>query len=125
AGVRTIDMPDRLGAELAAHIESYGIQQQPGRLLFVDSAGGPIRRSNFRKRVLVPALEATGIEGFTFHGLRHSAATQWVAAGIDLRTVQYWLGHTNPRLVLELYAHAVHDEMRVAAETNGSTFWPD
>jgi integrase len=123
AGVRTIDMPEQLATELAAHIEKVGLAGQPEALLFADAVGGPIRRSNFHRRVLRPALERADIEGFTFHGLRHSAATQWVAAGIDLRTVQYWLGHSTSRLVLELYAHAVLDETRAAAQANGSIFW--
>lgn len=123
AGVRTIDMPDRLTGELANHIETQNIIGQPQMLLFADRSGGPIRRSNFHRRVLGPALEQSGIEGFTFHGLRHSAATQWVAAGIDLRTVQYWLGHTTSRLVLELYVHAVQDETRAAARANESISW--
>ena len=122
AGVRTIDIPVQLAHELTEHIDRRNLGR-PDQLIFADSLGGPIRRSNFRRRILVPALEATGIEGFTFHGLRHSAATQWVAAGIDLRTVQYWLGHSTPKLVLQLYAHAVRDEMRAAADRNGDSFW--
>lgn len=123
AGVRMIDMPDQLADELRTHIDSLDLASSPDHLLFSDALGGPIRRSNFRRRVLMPALSRSEIEGFTFHGLRHSAATQWVAAGIDLKTVQYWLGHSTSRLVLELYAHAIQDETRAAAKANGTIFW--
>ncbi|MDH3731449.1 MAG: tyrosine-type recombinase/integrase [Acidimicrobiia bacterium] len=53
------------------------------------------------RKVFAPPVERAGL---TFHGLRHSAATQWVANGVDARTVQHRLGHADPRLVLLLYA---------------------
>lgn len=59
----------------------------------------------------------------TFHGLRHTAATQWIADGIDARTVQFRLGHADPRLVLKLYAHASQTADRAAAETTATTIW--
>lgn len=71
------------------------------------------------------AVEQTGLDGLTFHGLRHSAATQWVANGIDARTVQYRLGHADPRLVLRLYAHASTPADRRAAEVSSTVFWDE
>lgn len=70
-------------------------------MIFADTSGKPIRRSNFRSRVLVPASLQSGLEGLTYHGLRHSAATNWIMAEVDARTVQYRLGHSDPRLVLK------------------------
>jgi len=73
----------------------------------------------------MPALAAAGLDGLTFHGLRHSAATQWVANGLDPRTVQHRLGHADPRLVLRLYAHALSEADRRAAAASSSIFWGD
>jgi integrase len=64
-------------------------------------------------------------EELTFHGLRHAAATSWVAAGIDLRTAQHRLGHATPRLVLELYAHATTEADRAAADLMGARLFGD
>ena len=41
------------------------------------------------------AAEDLGIEYGCLHTCRHTAATHWVMAGVDLRTVQSWLGHAN------------------------------
>ena len=83
----------------------------------------PVRRSSFRSQVFLPAVEGLGLAGLTFHGLRHSAATQWVADGVDLRTAQAWLGHADPHLVLRLYAHASDSAGISAAETVAERFW--
>lgn len=55
-------------------------------------------------RVWHPALRAAGIEGLTFHGLRHTFASRLVMAGVGLVTVQTLMGHRDPRQTLR-YAH--------------------
>ena len=78
AGFRTLAIPQPLVTELAAHVKRFCIDGSES-LLFADSRGRPIRRSNFTNRVLAPATREAGCEGLTFHGLRHTAATQWIA----------------------------------------------
>lgn len=41
---------------------------------------------------------------FTSHQLRHTYATNCIAAGIDVRTVQYLMGHASPEMTME-YTH--------------------
>ena len=121
ASRRTLVLPTPLVDECWAHLDRFSVG--PSSLLFGDRNGGPVRRSNFARRVFQPAVVAAGLDGLTFHGLRHSAATQWVAAGIDARTVQHRLGHSDPRLVLRLYAHASTVADRRAAERTAAAFW--
>lgn len=121
AGHRTLALPVELVDEIQAHVKLLGIGGD--ELLFADSFGGPLRRGNFRRRVFTPATEAIGLQGLTFHGLRHSAATLWVANGMDPRTVQHRLGHADPRLVLRLYAHALSDADQRAAAASSGIFW--
>jgi hypothetical protein len=52
---------------------------------------------------------------YRFHDLRHFSATTLVAAGVDIRTVAYRLGHAQPTLTLNLYAHALPERDRHAA----------
>ena len=44
------------------------------------------------------------------HDLRHSTATLWLAAGVDVKTVADLLGHSTPVITMTVYAHT--DEKR-------------
>jgi integrase len=54
-------------------------------------------------------------ERFTFHGLRHTAASFLIASGVDLYTVKEILGHSTIALT-ERYSHLANDALREAAK---------
>jgi hypothetical protein len=60
--------------------------QNPGAFLR-GSARATGRRSDFRRRVWLPATEAIGLAGFRFHDLRHTGATLAAATGAPLRAI--------------------------------------
>ena len=64
------------------------------RLLFVDSQGGPIRKSNFQRRVFKPLLTAAEVPTVRFHDLRHTSATLMLSQGVHPKIVQTRLGHS-------------------------------
>jgi integrase len=45
----------------------------------------------------------------TFHGLRHTAASIMLARGVPLIVVSRQLGHANPNITAQVYAHLLHD----------------
>jgi integrase len=47
----------------------------------------------------------SGAPSRDFHDLRHTAATIWLKNGVDIKTVQAWLGHASAKLTLDTYAH--------------------
>jgi integrase len=69
---RTISVPARILDELSAHMARTGRTAQED-LVFQAPDGGPVRATNFRRRVYDPALRRTGLDGLSFHRLRHSA----------------------------------------------------
>lgn len=75
--------------------------KQPGDRLFTAPQGGWISLSNWRRSV---HWTETG-RGRRPHDLRHTAATAWLSAGVDVKTVQAWLGHASAELTLNLYGH--------------------
>lgn len=56
--------------------------------------------------------------------LRHTNATGLVADGVDVKTAQTRLGHSDPRLTLAIYAQAVTDADCAAADKLGARFMP-
>jgi integrase len=43
------------------------------------------------------------------HVMRHTAASAWLAAGVDIRTVAEYLGHADPGFTLRTYSHLMPD----------------
>lgn len=69
--------------------------------------------------------EATGRprdEGLGCHDLRRASATRLVAAGVDVKTAQSVLGHTDARVTLDLYAQVVTEQQQAAADATGARF---
>jgi Phage integrase family len=60
--------------------------------------------------------------GLGFHDLRRASATSLVAAGVDVKTAQTVLGHSDVRLRLDHYAQAVTEQQRAAADVMGARF---
>lgn len=59
-----------------------------------------------------------------FHDIRHSVATTSFAAGYDLAVVAGRLGHRDPTVNLRIYAHALADRDRQAADALGALMAP-
>jgi integrase len=72
-----------------------------------------LHASTFRTSVLRPALRAAGIDGVTFHGLRHAHASWLLAGGADLQVVKERLGHAKISTT-EGYLHTLPDADQTA-----------
>ncbi len=112
---RTIPVPDELITILAAHLAEHGgsgddllFRNQLGRMWNRNSAGEEWRRIR----------EAAGLGDVTLHDCRHSYASSLIASGCDVVTVQHALGHAQPSITLNTYAHlwpSAEDKTRAAA----------
>ena len=49
------------------------------------------------------------------HDLRHTAASLWIAAGVDIKTIAVWLGHSSTKLTLDTYGHLMGTDAERAA----------
>lgn len=57
-------------------------------------------------------LKEAGVEGRTFHTLRHTFATNCVENGMDVKALCEILGHSDVRTTLNLYVHPTMDSKR-------------
>ena len=89
-------------------------------LLFANLEGEPLQPSNVSSD-WGDLAGRLGIPGVTFHGLRHTHASQLIAAGVDIVTVSKRLGHAKPSVTLAIYAHMFHtDDSKAAAAINAA-----
>ena len=115
-------MPAPLVDLLAAHLARRGLTGNDADVVFVMPEGGPLVYQNFRNRHWLPACRAVGLEGLGFHDLRRLNATGLVMEGVDIKTAQSRLGHSDPRLTLAVYAQATTEADRAAADRLGTRF---
>ncbi|HUW01559.1 MAG TPA: site-specific integrase [Acidimicrobiales bacterium] len=135
AGVRTLAVPHALLTLLGDHLAEQNPEGiDPQAFIFPDTSGGHLAYNAWRRRVWDPAAHRAGLgkvdttaggaryTGVTFHDLRRANATALIGAGVDVKTAQHRLGHSDVRLTLDVYAQAVDAADRSAAERIGLHF---
>jgi len=66
-------------------------------------------------RYFLPGLKLAGIEKIKFHALRHTYASLLIDQGENIKYIQTQLGHSNPTVTLNVYAHLMKKTNQVAA----------
>ena len=76
----------------------------------------PISKSSIQS-AFIGALKSSGInKKATVHSLRHSWATHLLEAGVNLRLIQIWLGHSTPAST-SIYTHLTEAAATMAIKT--------
>lgn len=129
AGRRTIPIPPMLVSELRAWM--LRAPKSEKGLLFPNSEGGVMLHSNMLRREYWPLQVRAGLtrrtgkwsaEGepivrakYSFHCLRHAAASAWIKQKVDLKRLTTWLGHSSVQMTLDTYGHLLTDASGDAA----------
>jgi integrase len=87
-------------------------------LLFTSPSGSPLRHSNFRRRVWLPALAGADLAALHFHDLRHAGNVLAAAAGANLRELMERMGHSTSRAAM-VCPHSTDERQRKVADALG------
>jgi integrase len=109
AGARTIP----LGAAIVTMLKAWRLQSRFSRdndLMFPNKRGryqnhGTMSSVHFR-----PTCRRAGVEGVTWHGLRHFGISCWIERGLSPKTVQTFAGHTSMQMTMDRYGHHFPNE---------------
>src|SRR5262249_1149243 len=89
-------------------------------LVFPVFDGGPRSLRAVSKEWEIFAASA-GIREVTFHGLRHTHASQLIDAGVDVVTISKRMGHSSPTVTLSTYPHLFRpSDAKAAAAINAA-----
>jgi integrase len=128
-GRRTISLPPHAVAELRQH----WVNQQQQRLaaglgkapddapVFATIAGGYMTQATVTHQ-WSNQMTAIGMGGVTLHSLRHTHASMLIASGVDVLTVSRRLGHSSPKVTLDVYGHLIHGGDDRAAQIVSAVF---
>ena len=91
-----------------------------GRVTSAERLGDPLQTNNIAEREFDPMIKKAEVRRIKFHGLRHTAATLALAAGVPVKVVSHRLGHSKTSITLDLYSHVLPSMGKDAAAAVGS-----
>ena len=106
SSARTIPLPPKIISGLKrlkkCAQSSFVIEGKNGKIV-------PVRcyQSTFCR-----VLKKLGIPHMGIHSLRHTFATRALECGMDVKTLSEILGHSNPSITLNVYAHSLPEHKR-------------
>ena len=115
SSVREIPLPGFLSADLDEYINQYRQNAFPGASFLVGKSGRPIEPRVYQK-FFQTVLQRAEVENAHFHCLRHTFATRALEAGVDPKTLSELLGHSNPSITMNIYAHSLYEHKFEAME---------
>jgi integrase len=101
AGKRRVPIPAALRDHLDEHL--LGLGRADG-LLFGRTPADPFDASSVQQRADA-AWEGAGLARFTLHEARHTFASLMIAAGVNVKALSVFMGHSSITTTLDLYGH--------------------
>lgn len=112
-----IPVVKQLAEALDAHRLRAGVLAQPDLPIFQAGNGQPLNLDNLARRVISPVAKWHG-----WHAFRRGLATNLHALGVDDKTIQAILRHSNIGLTMNVYVKSVSESQVSAMELIGEHF---
>lgn len=111
-GRRAITLPASTVTDLRAHRReqqeqrlALGLGKAPPDALVFSTLEGAPRSPNGVTRQWTRTVSSLKLPKVSLHALRHTHASQLIAAGLDVLTISRRLGHGSPMITLGVYGH--------------------
>lgn len=111
-----VELLTDLRASQLSERELAGPEWSDEGFVFTTETGLPMDPRNVL-RALTTAAAKAGLPGVNVHTLRHSAATAWIEAGVNIKAVSTLLGHADIRITADVYGHVSDAVARAAMES--------
>ncbi|MFC4346495.1 tyrosine-type recombinase/integrase [Kordiimonas lipolytica] len=111
---RTVDMSGPVYQAMAEQQKATKGQAY----VFCNGAGQPLRHNDVTKKIWYPILNLLGLKKRRPYQTRHTAATLWLAAGENPEWIARQMGHSNTKMLFEVYSRYVPNLTR----KDGSAF---
>ncbi|MFE1749431.1 tyrosine-type recombinase/integrase [Streptomyces anandii] len=114
---RAVPVPPSIAAKVQEHVRLYGtfrvgegLNRLEGDYLFSNIGRTNILMYSLVDRLWRNAKKAAGISRrITTHWLRHFFASAGLSKGVPVTDMAEWLGHRDPRITHQTYAHVMPD----------------
>lgn len=117
--IRTIPLPDFVIASLLAYKNST--LHPPTLYLFGQGNALYANRTAYDEQ-MYRILRKLNIEGVTPYSFRHTFCTLCYESGMDIKTCQHLMGHSDTKMVLEVYTHIDKTNSVMSAAINKINF---
>lgn len=114
AGLRTIPISTQLMPVLKTYTSSkLGILFEAQKGGYYSSSGFFKYWQTIRKKIAAEIGEPTA-DDFTPHLFRHTYASDLYRAGVDIKSAQYLLGHSDVKTTLDIYTHFGSEDINIS-----------
>lgn len=109
--LRKIPLPDFLLKICEEYKQIYDYENN-----YILTAGKtPIDPRTYQK-IYKRILRNAGVKDRKFHAIRHTFATRALELGVDIKTLSEILGHSNVSITLNIYAHSLMEQKKIAMD---------
>lgn len=128
SSVRQISIGSRLARLLEKQKDALESAFADGRdmsrvRVISDESGKPLSMNTFEHWWRPTGAPRIGNPSLRFHELRHTHATLLISSGVDVKTVQTRLGHSDAEITLNVYAHAIpKNDAKAGSEIDKALF---
>ena len=117
--IRTIPLP----AFVIASLKAFKLEgmQSPTSTIF-GAENGKLRTRSAYRNIFDVAMHSLGLKDITPYMFRHNYCTQCYLNGVDIKVCQYLMGHSDTKMVLEVYTHIKKTEQALKVSVDKLNF---